>query len=336
MKEFDITLKELKLRIICGNDDSISIQKLMNGHYSSIIENPSGKPTYTLVIEQNIIPKKYNLYIKMVDKWFDNATCDVWIDDYSKFVYMNNINASAPIWRENLVKYFTCNLFNRLIEEKGYVAFHASCVEKHNKGIVFIAPRDHGKTSCMLTLMNEGYNSITNDKLAITKINEQLFGYGVAQDVSIRLSPSFRNMPQNKKYLQFAKEQNIQLTNEKKLEGQNIHLDSVQLATLNNVKQIPEVQLNTFIFPNYDSSVTNIKLDKMSKMEIENLLLTQSLLLVHETTDFLKYATIDNDKELTKEDIIEELTYKDFYKIKQGEKSCKSLVKTLGKINDTY
>lgn len=335
VKNFNIVLNDLNLKVICDEKDYYCIYELMNGH--SFIQFLNTTPTYTLIIDSNIVPKQYNLYVKMIDKWFDNASCDVWIDNDNKIVYMNNIVASLPIWRENLIKYFACNLFNRLMEEKGYIAFHSSCVEKDNKGIAFIAPRNYGKTSCMLALMSNGYNSITNDKLAIMKNNEnELLGYGVAQDVSIRLSPSFISVPQNKMYLKFAEEQNVKIENENKLEGQSIHLESTELAKLNNVNQLPETLLNTFIFPNYDGSITNIKLKKMSKEEKENLLLTQKLPMVHDTTKFLSYITIDKYEKFTNDETIENILSRDFYQISQGEKSTEALVKTLGKINGTY
>ena len=49
-------------------------------------------------------------------------------------------------------------------------------------------------------MMNAGFNSVTNDKIAVQFDGKHINAYGVAQDVSIRLTKSFREQEQNKKY----------------------------------------------------------------------------------------------------------------------------------------
>lgn len=334
MNEFDITLNEIKLRVYCEDYKALPIKNLMKGH--SYIKEPVGVPTYTLILTENIKPKQYNLYLRMIDKWFDNASCDVWIDNYSKTVYMNNINASQQKWNDNLIQYFTCNLFNRLLEEKGFIAFHSSCVDIDGNGIAFIGPRNSGKTTCMLTLMEEGYNSVTNDKLAIKYDGNNFFGYGVAQDVSIRMSPSFRNLPQNKKYLKYVEEQNVKLYDENKLEGGNIHLESVELASINNVKQIPFTNIKNFIYPNYNSSVIDAEFKLMNKDEKLSLLQSQNLPLVHDSTYFFREVSTSSGLFYSKEELISKIIENDFYFVAQGENSRESFVNKIKILNKMH
>jgi len=324
MCEFDICLNYIRLRVVCENYKKKIIEELMTGH--SFIEKSKSEPTYTLILLDNYEPKHYNHYVKMVDKWFDNATCDVWIDNNSKTVYMSNINASQDKWRNLLVQYFTCNLFNRLLEEIGYIAFHSSCIEKDGNGVAFIAPRNSGKTNCMLNMMNAGYNSVTNDKLAVQFDGHKLNVYGVAQDVSIRLTKSFREQPQNKKYICFASEQNIKIVDQNLLEGNNIHLNSVQLAQLNGVNQVPNTLLCNIIFPNYDSNLTEAIFTKLSYDETTRLLETQKLSLVHDTTIFFKDVNSGNKAEYDSIRTLEELKKLISYSVIQGENTTNDFV----------
>ena len=330
MCEFDINIKEIKLRVYCEKYKKELIKALMTGH--SYISEPVGIPTFNLVMFDNYTPKNCELYTKMIDKWFDNASCDVWINNNSKTVYMSNIEASNEKWRNLLIQYFTCNLFNRLLEEIGYISFHSSCVEIDNKGVAFIAPRNYGKTNCMLNMMNAGFNSVTNDKIAIQFDGEKFNAYGVAQDVSIRLSKNFRMQAQNKKYIPYAIKQNVELNDNSLLEGNNIHLGSVELANLNNVNQVPTTTLKHIIFPNYDSNTSNAVFSKLTFDEITYLLESQKLPLVHDTTSFFKYVNSGNQPTYDEITTITKLKEMESYKVIQGENSRDDFVYKIKKL----
>lgn len=330
MCEFDINLNEIKLRIYCENYKKELIEQLMTGH--SFLSDPKGIPTYNLIMYDNYNPKNYNFYTKMIDKWFDNASCDVWINNKSKIVYMSNIQASEKKWRDKLIQYFTCNLFNRLLEEIGYISFHSSCIEKDNNGIAFIAGRNSGKTNCMLNMMSAGFNSVTNDKLAIQFDGNKINAYGVAQDVSIRMSKNFRGQEQNQKYIQFAEEQNLKFLDCNLLEGNNIHLSSTKLAELNNVNQIPSTILTHIILPTYDSNTKKAIFSELNSEEIDYLLQTQKLPLVHDTTSFFENV-ISGNKPLYDEFLtIEELKKLKAYKVVQGEHSTNDFIGKVKKL----
>jgi len=192
--------------------------------------------------------------------------------------------------------------------------------------VAFIAPRNSGKTNCMLNMMNAGYNSVTNDKLAVQFDGHKLNVYGVAQDVSIRLTKSFREQPQNKKYICFASEQNIKIVDQNLLEGNNIHLNSVQLAQLNGVNQVPNTLLCNIIFPNYDSNLTEAIFTKLSYDETTRLLETQKLSLVHDTTIFFKDVNSGNKAEYDSIRTLEELKKLISYSVIQGENTTNDFV----------
>lgn len=330
MIEFDIVLYDIRLRVIARENTKKVITELMNGH--SYIEDTAGVATYTLILDNDIVEWKHGEKIHMIDKWFDNASCDVWIDNTNRIVSMTNIWASSIKNKNLLIQYFACNLFNRLLEEKGYIAFHSSCVDKDGNGISFIGPRNSGKTNCMLNMMAEGYNSVTNDKLGILYNDDELYGYGVAQDVSIRMSLSFRNQPQNKIYIPYVEREGIKLSDKNLLDGNSIHLESCELATLNGVVQIPTTNIKHILFPKYNSEIKEVILNHLPPEEVRELILNQLLPIVHPCNEFLRIVHTNNTKAVDKSITIEEMLKLENYEIIQGENCRSSFVKTINKI----
>lgn len=330
MEEFDITLNNIKLHVICEKYKKELIAELMNGH--SFIEQSNNKPTYNLILRDSLSKNTKGQYIKMIDKWFDNAVCDVWIDNSSKTIYMGNIQVSDNKWKDLLIQYFTVNVFNRLLEEIGFISFHSSCVEQNGIGVAFIAPRNNGKTNCMLNMMNYGYNSVTNDKLAIMYDGKDLIGYGVAQDVSIRISPSFKIQEQNKKYMKYVMEQNVSLVNQNLLEENKIHLDSTMVAKINNVNQVPITTIKKIFYPNYNGNIKQAIFESLSLSELKQLLKEQSLPLVHDTTCFLKEIRTNNSPLYDYNYTFNKILELDAYKVIQGEYTNDSFVDQVNKI----
>ncbi len=330
MVEFDIVLWDIRLRVICENYKKDLIAELMKGH--AFIDDPQGVPTYNLLLTDGGITWKNGEYFNVVDEWYDNASCDVWIDNPNKIVYMTNINASSIKYRNSLIQYFACNLFNRLLEERGYIAFHSSAVDKDGDGIAFIGARNAGKTNCMLNMMSAGFNSVTNDKLAVQYDGTDLNGYGVAQDVSIRMDLGFRSQEQNKKYLPYAEREGLVLSDENKLEGNNIHLESVELAHLNGVEQVPQTRIRHIIFPRYDSGITDVIVTPASPSRSKEIIDAQRLSLVHPTKSFFRLVNTGRMPYYSEQETLEQMYNLDNYEIVQGENSTESFVKTLKKI----
>ncbi len=311
MVEFDIVLSDIRLRVLCESYKKGLICELMKGH--SYIEEPKGIATYNLVLTDKELTKLNGTYVRKIDKWFDNAACDIWIDNPNRVVYMGNIKASTEEYRKKVIQYFTCNLFNRLIEEKGYIAFHSSAVEKDGDGLAFIGARNAGKTNCMLNMMDGGFNSITNDKLAMQYDGVNLNGYGVAQDVSIRMDLGFRSQEKNKKYLPYAEREGLVFTDENKMDGNNIHLDSVELAHLNGVEQVPETHIRHIIFPKYDSSIEEAIVRRIEPDKAKELILSQRLPIVHDTNKFLYLVNTGRIAYYSEDEIIRQMNLLDNY-----------------------
>ena len=326
MVEFDVVYKHLKLRVFCTKKYEEMIKKHLNGHVK--FKEPIGKETYRLCItdDENIKP---GLCSKIIDKWFNYATADCYIDNDT--CYLNNIKTDGEKNLTLMVQYFAANVFNRLLEIEGYIGLHSSCVEKDGNGIIFVGGRNSGKTNCMLNMMHAGYNSVTNDKSAIIYDNG-LIDYGIAQSVSIRLSKSFREQEENKKYEDLAIQRGIKFTDENKLEGNNIILNDIELAELNNVNQVEDTVLRLFVNPIYNPYITKLNFRPMLEKDVLQLIHSQLLPLVHETTFFLRNINYSSDYRYSNEDVINKLKEIPCYYCEQNQYTTKEFVEKIKKL----
>lgn len=323
MIEFDIVYKDIKLRIICKDDFAIMIKNHLEGHVK--FNAPIGKATYTLNIsEERAI--RTGLYGKIIDKWFNYATADCYIDDENKICYLNNLCADGIENLTLLIQYFTGNVLNRLLEIKGYIAFHSSCVEKDRTGILFVASRNSGKTVCMLNMMHYGWNSVTNDKCAINEENGIFNAYGIAQSVSIRMSKEFRSMPENQKYVEYGLRMGKTFSDVNMLEGNNITMNDIELARLNGVSQVEDTVLKTLFVPKYNPSIKEPIFTRMTAIEILKILREQLLPLVHDTTNFLKNIHLEEEFIYNPEIIINKLIELPCYYCEQNEHTTEEFV----------
>lgn len=329
MTKFDIFYKNNKLRVCCDEYIEKMVKEHLVGHIN--ICDPIGEFTYKLVIGDNL--KFVNgMHYKMVDKWFENATLDCYIDNYNRTCYVTNFIFKKNIYKELLIKYFTANLFNRLLELDMYLGVHSSCVEKDNSGILFVAERLNGKTICMLNLMNEGYNIVSNDVTALKKCRDELIAYGIAQDVSIRLSKEFCSQKENKKYIDYAKSMGVEFNNNEIIDAKNFHISECELAALNNVKQTMCVPIKAIVRPCYNPYINHLEFYEMSKTQQRELIYSQYRSLVHETTDFLNYIKLDGIDEKIRYSKFENIIDIPAYYCHQNEKTTQEFVKQIEKI----
>ena len=108
MKEFSLVYNNIVLNVICDE----YIERLIKDHFKNHLTftEYNSDPTYTLIISEKI-SKPNGKYYRMIDKWFDNATLDCYIDNSSKICFSTNFQASTLEYKNLLIQYFVANLF---------------------------------------------------------------------------------------------------------------------------------------------------------------------------------------------------------------------------------
>lgn len=332
MEDFCLTYKDITLHINCEKDLKSLIVNMVGKHFK--VTNYDGQKSYSLVIRDSINIKPKGITAKLSDKWFNNAKMKCTINNNDNVCYIYDFEADTLQNKTNLLIYFVINIFNRLLELKGFFAIHSSCVSKDNEGIAFVAPRNSGKTCSVLNLMNNGYDFVTNDKLAIKGEDEYIEGVGIPQSISIRLSPEFCSLKENQKYIDFAKKRNIQLLNNNQIDGDSLLLSEIELLKLNSAKAIQNTNIKHIIRPFYDCKQSEAKFIPMTDEDISFLIEDQSIPLVHETKSFLKNLFVDYgiDLELTRKLTIEQLYLLRNYFCLQNEKTNMDFIQKIKKL----
>ena len=330
MREFDIVYRNIRIRITCNEIIENQLREHFGNHVN--FEEPVGDSTYKLVISdsEKIMPNAK--HYKMIDKWFEYASLDCYIDDNNKICYINNFNAKNQKYEQLIIQYFVANFFNRFLELSGYLGFHSSCVEKENNGVAFIAERNNGKTICMLNLMNNGYNIVTNDVIAMKKEKDIIMGYGIAQAVSIRLGPVFCAQKENQKYVDLAMKKGINIKYKDMVEGNNLLIADKELAEINNVSQSIDTPISCIIRPCYDPYISNATFEPLDNDQLRELLYSQYRSLVHETTDFLINLKLNGIDESIRYKYFDELMKIPAFYCHQNEKTTKEFVEEIDNI----
>ena len=323
MEEFDLVYRDIRLRICCDHNILNIIKKHFLGHIN--FEKANGNPTYLVIVNDNIFMKN-GLYYRKVDKWFNYASLDFYIDNPNRVCNIANICAKNKENRDLIIVSSIANIFNRLLELKGYLGVHAACVEKDNNGILFVAERNSGKTVCMINLMNNGYNLVANDVVALKKDNSDLYAYGIAQSVSIRLSPAFREQKENKKYIDLAQKKGISIGDT------NLSLTDLELAKLNNVSLTMDTPIKFIVRPYYDPTIDRLIMYKMPIEQTRELIYSQYKSLVHETSDFLINIKLDGVNEKERYNHFEDIISIPAFYCRQNEKTNEEFVNEIEKI----
>lgn len=329
MLAFDIVFQTIRLRIECSQCDAVAIAEHLNGFVT--FETCRGEPNFTLIIN-NPVCKKSGVFIKIVDKWFDNATAKCYLDVPNGLCFINNIEASNEENKKMLLQYFVANLFNRFLEIEGYIGIHSSCVEKDGKGIVFIGGRNSGKTICMLNMMHYGYNVVTNDKSALTSNGLEISAYGIAQSISVRMSKVFREQECNQKYAEYARKKGFSFADENMVDGNNMTLSTHKLARINNVKLVAKTNVKLIVCPKYSPDLTKVNTKCMTNQEIETLLREQDMPLVHETKSFFRMIKPEKMRNYNFEKVMTDIKKLPIISCEQGEHTLASFCETIDKL----
>lgn len=333
MDEFIISCYGIDFKIICNHEIAKTIKKLMIGYCE--FKDYSNNITYSLIIGN---PKKinYNLNFRISDKWFNNASGEISINNNENIIYLTDIIADSEINKNHFIQYFACNVLNRLLEEKGFYGFHSSCVSIRNNGIAFIGKRGCGKTNSMLNMIHHGYDFLCNDKLALQYDGNNINCYGVAQDISIRMDLNFRSIFQNNKYVDYANRNGLFFSDDFSLDNNKISIYPKDLIKINNVNQVSTSQLKTVIFPSYDPNINHLIVHELSKNEIIQLLKENQLPLVHETKNFLKCIKTNSHSIYSFEDTCNQITNLNCFSITQNQNTVEEYAGTIKKLYLKY
>lgn len=212
---------------------------------------------------------------------------------YSK-IELNDLNAS--IWlnpeedvltNRQLIIFTITNIYSKLLYNNGYYFLHCSCVSKNGKAIAICGEKNVGKTVNLLNFLSHGYNFVTNDMLAIKKIEGGIICHGMPYYVGVRMTKPWITEPTNKKYIAFANEHNYKIPDNASLDENKLFISPQNVAKLNGVAISPFSKLEVILNPHYDESASKLNLKKMGGENLKALVYSQKLSPIHSSKAFL-------------------------------------------------
>ncbi|MCY7079207.1 hypothetical protein [Streptococcus oralis] len=165
---------------------------------------------------------------------------------------------SEDIWRQHIAIRLVRDMYRiHVIQNKG-VPLHGGMIERNGFGIAVLGRKKSGKTTTLLSMMDEDANFIANDDL-IVSYEYDIKGHGSTRSISIRKDtiPYIRN-----NYLDRIASNPL---NKTELKKKYLFLKPVELFN-NNVKIKATICL--FIFPKFNSDIESPRVYTLSTEQL--------------------------------------------------------------------
>lgn len=183
---------------------------------------------------------------------------------------------------DNLVQFIGENIisiFGLYMEKRGYIYFHAACVEKDTTGIAIIGERNSGKTTILNILLQEGFNFVSNSHLGVKKYGNDLIGLGSPSRMGIRLgtlssvltNKNLKLIIENTEFkYKFSNDikNNLSLYNTKKF---NIKIN--ELKEIYKINLVNKTNIKFILVPIYMPEIEHLQIKELNEEEKMDILL---------------------------------------------------------------
>lgn len=189
-------------------------------------------------MQRSLIPADCGL---LLDENFESKTLNI----YSVFSSKKLFKSAFRILRSFL---------SRLILASGALSIHASCVADSNGAICIIGDKFSGKTTLLLTLLNKGFDFISNDKPYIYCENNVFYASALPVSAGIRYGTLEINTFFYNEILKIQDSEDVDFSS-----NGRVHISPQSLCEIFNVKFISNAKIRKIIVlsSNYDHEVNN-------------------------------------------------------------------------------
>lgn len=266
------------LRIVC-EEKILQLLQCEFGEYYSF--NSKGKEAFFdvyIYVDEN----KFNNVSKKINNIKNDITC---IRDRESIIMINKQEMEIIIFypkiTENniqLIGEIIISLFGLILESKGYIFMHASCVEKNKRGICILGARRTGKTTILNALLQDKFNFVCNSQLGMKNKENKIVAVGLPTRMGMRVETLDKLTNENikKRIIQYSDIKNRFGNDiEKKLEEYKAKKFNIKV---DDIKEIYGVELkrctliNMIIIPIYIPGINHIKIKKVDYEEIKEMI----------------------------------------------------------------
>lgn len=130
-----------------------------------------------------------------------------------------------------------CNVFIMEFQRKGYAIIHGACISKDGESFIISGNKGAGKTTTLLRLLEQGYDFISNDKVAVKEEDGRVVTCGIPHSMGI-IKEDVNNF-------------NIDASLGR-YDGPKIYFRVADLGKALNINVFNKGHLNRMIFPQYE------------------------------------------------------------------------------------
>ena len=164
----------------------------------------------------------------------------------------NEININLPYYdesKQSFIKRIFTTSFIKAFQQTDYMILHGACAFKDNDGIIITGKAGSGKTTLLQQLLNEGYDYVANDRLALKEEEN-----GIVVCV-IPFSMGIRNVDIQKELTDYSSYY-IKEIDKKFIENKDV-------PKYFEVEMKSKIPLSTIIFCDYDTNIDGLRVNKI-------------------------------------------------------------------------
>lgn len=206
------------------------------------------------------------------------------------------------------------------IDKNSLIFLHAACVTKNDNGIIILGEKNSGKTTTCIALLKHGYDLVSNDKLLVEQIDNEIVCRGLPISIGIR----------NNTKVIFKEIENLTFN----CEDNRYYIKPQELVKRFNVNISNICKAKLIILPRYTPDKIKIDSKKINFEEKKEIIIKQILDTVYEKQKILD--TIDFYRQKEEVSLFNEIPMYEIYvnetlnisldneinKILKGENEC--------------
>ena len=169
--------------------------------------------------------------------------------DNNLYVFMKDYDLS----KEDFVKRIFTNYYIKVLQKLGYTIIHGACVSKNNEAIIISGNKRAGKTTTLINFLNNGYDFIANDRIAVKRIGDEFYVQGIPFSMGIILEDAL-------KYPGFEiSNKRISVDNEVK----KVYLESDDISKTFDIESKSYGIVKGIIIPKYNKEIDSLNIKKV-------------------------------------------------------------------------
>lgn len=233
---------------ICIESNSEELVEDLIELYGNYYKDDIKSPTFTIkYIENSKLIDDYELrdrenedetfnYIK-----YDTKTSILNVDFENKYNKENKLDFMQRI---------LINMFVLAFQKNGYSIIHGACISKDGNAFIISGDKGAGKTTTMLRMLENGYDFISNDKVAVKKMGDKVIVCGIPHSMGI-IKEDIDKYKIKKEY--------------GRVDGSKIYYRVAEISSAMGVNAINKAVLKSIIFPKYEKGRQFIETTRTSQ-----------------------------------------------------------------------